>query len=59
MNLDQKADAKLTEDEVVEILMQHLVSQSWTIESFCLGQQRGFDIVATRAGKHLYASRLS
>lgn len=54
MNLDQKAEAKLTEDEVVEILMQHLVSQSWTIESFCLGQQQGYDIVANRKGKHLY-----
>jgi len=54
MNQDEKADTKLTEDETVRILMQHLVSQSWTIESFCLGQQRGYDIVATRSGKRLY-----
>lgn len=54
MNYDEKADTKLTEDEIVELLMQHLVSQSWTIESFCLGQQRGYDIVATRSGKRLY-----
>lgn len=54
MNLDEKAGTKLTEDEIVKMLMQHLVSQSWTIESFCLGQQRGYDIVATRSGKRLY-----
>lgn len=54
MNLDEKADIKLTEDEIVEILMQHLVSQSWSIESFCLGRQRGYDIVATRSGQRLY-----
>lgn len=54
MSLDEKSDTKLTEDETIELLMQHLVSQSWTIESFCLGQQRGYDIVATRSGQRLY-----
>jgi len=54
MNLDEKANTKLTEDEIVKLLMQHLISQSWTIESFCLGQQRGYDIVAIRSGKRLY-----
>ena len=34
--------------------MEHLVSRSWSIESYCLGQKRGYDIVATRSGERLY-----
>jgi len=54
MNIDEKAALKLTEDETVTILMEYLKSDSWTIESYCLGQQRGYDIVATRANDRLY-----
>ena len=34
MNFDKKADLKLTEDEIVKLLMEYLVSQSWSIESY-------------------------
>lgn len=54
MNFDKIADLKLTEDEIIKLLMKHLVSQSWSIESYCLGQQRGYDIVATRSEQRLY-----
>ena len=57
MNFEKKADAKLTEDEIIKLLMEYLVSQSWSIESYCLGQKRGYDIVATRSGERLYVGK--
>ncbi|WP_316805319.1 hypothetical protein [Pedobacter nototheniae] len=39
---------KLTEDETVIILAEHLKQNGWIIESFCLGQTRGNDIVASK-----------
>ncbi|MBT4704551.1 MAG: DNA/RNA non-specific endonuclease [Flavobacteriales bacterium] len=54
MITDDKVKSKLTEDETVELLVKHLISNSWEIESYCLGQQRGFDIVASRSSKRLY-----
>ena len=45
---------KLTEDETVEILMAHLEVQNWTIESYCLGYQRGVDIVAVKDEVRMY-----
>ena len=47
-------DEKLTEDETIKLLMEYLISELWTIESYCLGQQRGYDIVATRSDQRLY-----
>ncbi len=44
---------KLTEDKTIEILLNYLESQKWNIESYCLGQQRGFDIVATKEKEKL------
>ena len=45
---------KLTEDETIEILMKHLENNSWKIESHCLGQTRGCDIVAIKKTEKLY-----
>ncbi|EAR16640.1 hypothetical protein [Robiginitalea biformata] len=46
-------DHKLTEDRVIELLMPYLKSRDWKIESYCLGQKRGIDIVALKNGKKL------
>ncbi|MEI6124800.1 MAG: hypothetical protein WCQ95_14365 [Bacteroidota bacterium] len=45
--------SKLTENEIVLFLIDHLKKQGWTIDSFCLGQQKGNDIVASKNGKTL------
>jgi predicted Mrr-cat superfamily restriction endonuclease len=39
---------KLTEDQTIKILMKYLVQDNWKIESYCLGQQRGYDIIASK-----------
>jgi hypothetical protein len=44
---------QLTEDKTIEILMKYLKSEKWTIESYCLGQKRGYDIVATKEKEKL------
>jgi len=44
----------MTEDETVERLMTHLKTQGWDIESYCLGQTRGYDIVATKKKQRMY-----
>jgi hypothetical protein len=44
---------KLTEDRTVELLIEHLKTENYTIESFCLGQKRGYDIVAKKNEKKL------
>ena len=45
---------KLTEDETISILMQYLEKDDWKIESHCLGQTRGCDIIAVKANEKLY-----
>ena len=44
---------KQTEDEIVIILIEHLKQNGWNIESFCLGQQHGNDIVASKINSRL------
>jgi hypothetical protein len=44
---------KLTEDEVINILLGHLTKNGWTIDSHCLGQTHGCDIVASKTDKRL------
>lgn len=39
---------KLTEDETILILIDYLKKKDWKIESYCLGQQKGNDIVAKK-----------
>jgi len=43
---------KLTEDEVIKLLMAHLENDGWYIDSFCLGHKRGIDIKASK-GKEI------
>ncbi|UPT65992.1 MAG: hypothetical protein M0D57_16020 [Sphingobacteriales bacterium JAD_PAG50586_3] len=38
---------KLTEDETIDILMRHLKTNGWNIDSHCLGQTHGCDIIAS------------
>ena len=45
---------KLTEDNTIKILIKFLELDSWTIESYCLGQSRGCDIVAVKESKKLF-----
>jgi hypothetical protein len=44
---------KLTENEVIQHLINYLENEEWQIESYCLGQKRGNDIVATKDGETL------
>jgi len=46
--------SKLTEDETIMILMDDLKIKGWFIESHCLGQTRGCDIIAERNGEKMY-----
>jgi hypothetical protein len=39
---------KLTEDEIVNFLMDYLRQDQWKIDSHCLGHAHGCDIVASR-----------
>lgn len=45
---------KLTENRTIELLMPFLVQQGYAIESFCLGQTRGYDIVAVKNNRKLF-----
>jgi hypothetical protein len=46
---------KLTEDQTILLLINHLKNSGWQILSYCLGQQRGYDIVAINsAGRKLF-----
>jgi hypothetical protein len=49
-----KIDSKLTEDQTVLILIDHLKLKGWNINSYCLGQQRGYDIVASKDEQKLF-----
>lgn len=44
---------KLTENRTIELLMPYLESLGYSIESYCLGQTRGYDIVASRNSEKL------
>lgn len=44
---------KLTENRTIELLMTHLENEGYSIESYCLGQSRGYDIVAIRNNEKL------
>ncbi|MET3114614.1 hypothetical protein AAKU52_002349 [Pedobacter sp. CG_S7] len=44
---------KLTEDETIYLLMTHLEEGGWNIDSHCLGQTRGCDILASKRGEKL------
>ena len=44
---------KLTEDETINLLVQHLKTKGWNIDSYCLGQKHGCDIVASKSNKTL------
>lgn len=44
---------KQTEDEIVNILIGHLKLNGWTIDSYCLGQTHGNDIVASKTNTKL------
>lgn len=44
---------QLTEDQTIKVLIQFLVERGWIIESHCLGQTRGYDIVAKRQEESL------
>lgn len=43
----------LTENEVVDAVREHLVSNGWEILSFAHGQNPGYDIHAARDGREL------
>lgn len=43
----------LTEDAVIYLLCEHLTADGWKIVSKALADQRGTDVVATRAGIRL------
>jgi len=45
--------SKLTENRTIELLMPHLENQGDSIESYCLRQTRGYDIVAIRNNEKL------
>jgi hypothetical protein len=44
---------KQTENEIVNILIGHLKINGWTIDSYCLEQTHGNDIVASKANTKL------
>lgn len=44
---------KQTEDEIVIILIDYLKLNGWIIDSYCLGQTHGNDIVASKANSKL------
>lgn len=45
---------KLTENETILLLIPHLEEKGWNIISYCLGQERGCDIVAEKEGEEMY-----
>ncbi|WP_194698885.1 PDDEXK family nuclease [Chryseobacterium caseinilyticum] len=45
---------KLTEDETIILLMNFLIENNWEIESHCLGQNRGCDIIACKENEKLF-----
>lgn len=44
----------LTEDFVVLAYVDHLTAKGWLVTSYCIGKQRGIDIVATKDGRTIY-----
>lgn len=39
---------KMTENQVIKCLINYLEKKEWFIEKYCLGQEKGYDIIATR-----------
>lgn len=46
-------NVKYTEDEVVLMVMEWLKENGWKIISYCLGHERGYDIVAQKETKKI------
>ena len=44
----------LTEDQVVISLIKYLKHEDWIISSYCLGNKRGYDIVAQKEDRTIY-----
>ena len=44
---------KQTEDEIINILKKYLELNGWKIDSYCLGQKKGIDIVSSKLNKTL------
>ena len=42
---------KLTEDETVLLLISYLKINGYDIEDYCLGHQRGIDIISSKNNK--------
>lgn len=45
---------KMTENETISLLMKHLTGNGWQIVSYCLGQTKGCDIIASKNGTLMY-----
>lgn len=46
---------KLTEDQTILLLIEYLKTRGWDITNYCLGQQRGYDIIAINStGRKLF-----
>ena len=51
---------KLTEDEVILLLIDWLKSKDWVITDYCLGHTRGIDITAKKFRRNFsYGKSLS
>jgi hypothetical protein len=45
---------KLTEDEVIQLLIKHLEKHDWTVgDKYCLGGKHGIDIEASKNGMRM------
>lgn len=44
----------MTEDETIILLMKYLENEGWNVDAHCLGQTRGCDIEASKAGTRIY-----
>jgi len=45
---------KLTEDGTIKLLIKHFENQGYSVVSYCLGQQRGCDIIVEKGNRNLY-----
>ncbi|CAM3675962.1 hypothetical protein MUGA111182_02630 [Mucilaginibacter galii] len=45
---------KLTEDETIILLIDYLAKDGWNIDSHCLGQIRGCDIIASKNSQKFF-----
>lgn len=49
--MKQSLEEKILEDQIIDILMQWLEKDGWTIQSHCKGRTRGIDIFAVKGKK--------